>query len=132
MLEGIICPVCETTLEELDLRASLSCISCKTDLRDRKFLDFLEYLMANGIVENLDFFDVEVYSEDIERLAPEDEEEIDPSKFEKRKETFSLYENEMVRQQSEDEEKYKEPSYEEFKGLDEDWEDFNQDEFKGY
>ena len=42
MLEGIICPVCETTLEELDLRASLSCISCKTDLRDRKFLDFLE------------------------------------------------------------------------------------------
>ena len=132
MLEGIICPVCETTLEELDLRASLTCISCKTDLRDRKFLDFLEYLMANGIVENLDFFDVEVYSEDIERLAPEDEEEIDPSKFEKRKETFSLYENEMVRQQSEDEEKYKEPSYEEFKGLDEDWEDFNQDEFKGY
>ena len=106
MLEGIICPVCETTLEELDLRASLSCISCKTDLRDRKFLDFLEYLMANGIVENLDFFDVEVYSEDIERLAPEDEEEVDPSKFEKRKETFSLYENEMVRQQSEDEEKY--------------------------
>ena len=101
MLEGIICPVCETTLEELDLRASLSCISCKTDLRDRKFLDFLEYLMANGIVENLDFFDVEVYSEDIERLAPEDEEEVDPSKFEKRKETFSLYENEMVRQQSE-------------------------------
>ena len=132
MLEGIICPVCETTLKELDLRKSLTCISCKTDLRDRKFLDLLEYLMANGIVENLDFFDVEVYREDIERLAPEDEEELDPSKFEKRKETFSLYENEMVRQQSEDEEKYKEPSYEEFKGLDEDWEDFNQDGFKGY
>ena len=81
MLEGIICPVCETTLEESDLRKSLICISCKTDLRDRKFLDFLEYLMANGIVENLDFFDVEVYSEDIERLAPEDEEEIDPAEF---------------------------------------------------
>mgnify|MGYP000905563101 CR=1 FL=1 len=45
MLEGIICPVCESTLEELDLRASLTCVSCKTDLRDRKFLDFLEYLM---------------------------------------------------------------------------------------
>ena len=60
-------------------------------------MDFLEYLMANGIVENLDFFDVEVYSEDIERLAPEDEEELDPSKLEKRKETFSLYENEMVK-----------------------------------
>ena len=57
MLEGIICPVCESTLEELDLRESLTCVSCKTDLRDRKFLDFLEYLMANGIVDNLDFFD---------------------------------------------------------------------------
>ena len=37
-----------------------------------------------------------------------------------------------LHQQSEDEEKYKEPTYEEFKGLDEDWEDFNQDGFKGY
>ena len=89
MLEGIICPVCESTLEELDLRASLTCVSCKTDLRDRKFLDFLEYLMANGIVDNLDFFDVSIYSEDIERLEPEDEEEIDPAQFEKKKETFN-------------------------------------------
>ena len=132
MLEGIICPVCESTLEELDLRKSLACVSCKTDLRDRKFLDFLEYLMANGIVDNLDFFDVSIYSEDIERLEPEDEEEIDPAQFEKKKETFSLYENEMIRQQSEDKEKYKEPSYEEFKGLDEDWEEFNEEGFKSY
>ena len=88
--------------------------------------------MANGIVENLDFFDADIYSEDIERLEPEDEEDVDPSQFEKKKETFSLYENEMVRQQSEDKEKYKEPSYEEFKCLDEDWEEFNQKDFKGY
>ena len=132
MLEGIICPVCELTLKELDLRESLICISCKTDLRDRRFLDFLEYLMANGIVDNLDFFDVSIYSEDIERLEAEDEEEIDPAQFEKKKETFSLYENEMIRQESEDKEKYKEPSYEEFKGLDEDWEEFNEEGFKGY
>lgn len=126
MLEGIICPVCESTLEEIDLKESLVCLHCKTDLRDRKFLDFLEYLMANGIVENLDFFDTEVYQEDIERLDPEDEEEVDPSEYEKRKETFSLYENEMVQQQSKEEEE--DTSYEEFKGIEEDWEEFNEQE----
>jgi len=80
--------------------------------------------MANGIVENLDFFDTEVYQEDIERLEPEDEEEVDPSEYEKRKETFSLYENEMVQQQSKEEEE--DTSFEEFKGIEEDWEEFNQ------
>ena len=65
MLEGIICPVCENTLEEVDLRDSLVCPHCRADLKDRKFLDFLEYLMANGIVESLNFFDTEVYSEEL-------------------------------------------------------------------
>ncbi|MBC8216720.1 MAG: hypothetical protein H8E64_09465 [Candidatus Marinimicrobia bacterium] len=128
MLEGIICPICESTLEEVDLKESLICVHCKTDLRDRKFLDFLEYLMANGIVENLDFFDIDVYREDIERLDPEDEEEVDPSEYEKRKETFSLYENEMVQQQSKQE--GEDTAYEEFKGIEEDWEDFNKQDFK--
>ena len=128
MLEGSICPICESTLEEVDLKESLICVHCKTDLRDRKFLDFLEYLMANGIVENLDFFDIDVYREDIERLDPEDEEEVDPSEYEKRKETFSLYENEMVQQQSKQE--GEDTAYEEFKGIEEDWEDFNKQDFK--
>ena len=82
MLEGIICPVCESTLDDEHLRESLVCEFCRTDLKDRKYLDFLEYLMTNGIVKNLDFFDTEVYSEDIERLSPEDEEEGDPADFE--------------------------------------------------
>ena len=56
MLEGIICPVCEATLEEVDIKESLVCKNCKTDLKDRKYLDFLEFLMANGLVEDLDFF----------------------------------------------------------------------------
>ena len=60
MLEGIICPVCETTLEEVDLKESLKCNHCKSDLKDRKYLDFLEFLMANGLVEDLDFFDPKV------------------------------------------------------------------------
>ena len=60
MLEGIICPVCENTLEEVDLQDSLVCPHCRADLKDRRFLDFLEFLMANGIVDNLDFFGLEL------------------------------------------------------------------------
>ena len=129
MLEGIICPVCETPMDEDSLRESLTCNSCKTDLKDRKFLDFLEYLMANGIVSDLDFFDASVYSEDIERLEPEDEEDIDVTEYEKKKDTFSLYENEMIPQQEDDDD---DTQYEEFEGIEEDWEEFNQREFDGF
>jgi len=130
MLEGIICPACEITISEEDIKISLECPHCKTDLKKRQYLDFLEYLMTNGIVENLDFFDTEVYSEDIERLDPDEEEDVDPAKFEKRKEVFSLYENEMVNPRKEDE--GKRDILEEFKGLEEDWEEFNQRDFESF
>ena len=126
MLEGIICPVCESTLDDDHLRESLVCEFCRTDLKDRKYLDFLEYLMTNGIVKNLDFFDTEVYSEDIERLSPEDEE--DPADFEKKKDNFNFYENEMVHKSKDDDE----VDYKEFDGLNEDWEEFNRREFEGF
>ena len=124
MLEGIICPACEAPLEEVDIRASLTCKNCKTDLQDRRFLDFLEFLMANGMVEDLDFFDQKVYSEDVERLEPDDEEDVDPNDFEKKKDIFSLYESEMemYKQKAEDEEI---KGYEDFEGIEEEWEDFN-------
>ena len=120
MLEGIICPNCGANINEADLREKLACPHCKKDLKDRSYLDFLEYLMTNGIVENLDFFDAAVYSEDIERFDQEDEDDVDITEHEKRKDTFNLYENEMVKQQEEEELDYKD-----FEGLDEDWEDFN-------
>ena len=120
MLEGIICPNCGANIIEVDLRKKLACPHCKKDLKDRSYLDFLEYLMTNGIVENLDFFDAAVYSEDIERFDQEDEDDVDITEHEKIKEVFNLYENEMVKQQVEEELDYKD-----FKGLDEDWEDFN-------
>ena len=125
MLEGIICPACEAPLEEVDIRESLTCKNCKTDLQDRRFLDFLEFLMANGMVEDLDFFDQKVYSEDVERLEPDDEEDVDPNDFEKKKDIFSLYESEMemYKQKAEDEEI---KGYEDFEGIEEEWEDFNQ------
>ena len=120
MLEGIICPNCGANINEADLRKKVACPHCKKDLKDRSYLDFLEYLMTNGIVENLDFFDAAVYSEDIERFDQEDEDDVDITEHEKRKDTFNLYENEMVKQQEEEELDYKD-----FEGLDEDWEDFN-------
>ena len=120
MLEGIICPNCGANINEADLRKKLACPHCKKDLKDRSYLDFLEYLMTNGIVENLDFFDAAVYSEDIERFDQEDEDDVDITEHEKIKEVFNLYENEMVKQQEEEELDYKD-----FEGLDEDWEDFN-------
>jgi len=126
MLEGIICPACETTLKEEDLRENLVCVECKTDLKDRRFLDFLEYLMTNGIVENLDFFDEDVYSEDIERLEPDEEEDVDPSKFEKKKDILTYYEDEYI--PSNDSTELPE-IIEEFKGIEEDWEEFNKREF---
>ena len=124
MLEGIICPACEAPLEEVDIRESLTCKNCKTDLQDRRFLDFLEFLMANGMVEDLDFFDQKVYSEDVERLEPDDEEDVDPNDIEKKKDIFSLYESEMemYKQKAEDEEI---KGYEDFEGIEEEWEDFN-------
>ena len=120
MLEGIICPNCGANINEADLRKKLACPHCKKDLKDRSYLYFLEYLMTNGIVENLDFFDAAVYSEDIERFDQDDEDDVDITEHEKRKDTFNLYENEMVKQQEEEELDYKD-----FEGLDEDWEDFN-------
>ena len=124
MLEGIICPACEATIEEIEIKESLTCKNCKTDLKDRRFLDFLEVLMANALVKDLDFFDQKVYSEDVERLEPDDEEDVDPNDFEKKKDIFSLYEQEMemYKQKAEDEEI---KGYEDFEGIEEEWEDFN-------
>ena len=114
MLEGIICPVCENTLEEVDLQDSLVCPHCRADLKDRRFLDFLEFLMANGIVDNLDFFDPEVYSEDVDDLDQTKEEEGDPSEFEKKKDHYNIYENELLPEDKTDE-NIKE--YSQFEGL---------------
>ena len=129
MLEGIICPNCGASLEDIDIKESLTCRYCKVNLKDRKYLDFLEYLMANGLIEDLDFFDHKVYSEDVERLEPDDEEDVDPAEFEKKKDIFSLYESEMemYKQKAEDDEI---KGYEDFEGIEEEWEDFNQRDSK--
>ena len=124
MLEGLICPVCENTIEEIDLKDSLKCTTCAIDLKNRKYLDFLEFLMANGIVENLDFFDSAVYSADIDDLDQTKKEEGDPSEYEKKKDVYNIYENELHPKNVEENEGIKD--YTEFDGINDDWEEFNE------
>ena len=127
MLEGLICPACENTIEEIDLKDSLKCTNCKLDLKDRKYLDFLEFLMANGIVENLDFFDQDVYSDDVDDLDQTKEEEGDPSEYEKKKDVFNIYENELFPKNVEQDQT---EGYTEFEGINDDWEEFNERTFE--
>ena len=127
MLEGLICPACENTIEEIDLKDSLRCTNCKTDLKDRKYLDFLEFLMANAIVENLDFFDQDVYSDDVDDLDQTKEEEGDPSEYEKKKDVFNIYENELFPKYVEQDQT---EGYTEFEGINDDWEEFNERTFE--
>ena len=118
---------CENTIEEVDLRESLKCPHCAADLKNRKYLDFLEFLMANGIVDNLDFFDQEVYSDDVDDLDQTKEEEGDPSEYEKRKDLFNIYENELHPKNVEEDEGIKD--YTQFDGINDDWEEFNERDF---
>jgi hypothetical protein len=118
--EGLICPECSAPLQEEDIKESLVCIHCKTDLQNAKYLDFIEYLVANGIVKDIDFFDMKIYKDEIERLDPTDQEEVDPQDFEKKKDTFSLFEEEV-----ETVEKDSTEEHDVWEGLEEDWEEFN-------
>ena len=118
--EGLICPECKTSLEEEGLKESLVCADCKTDLQNAKYLDFIEYLVANGIVKDIDFFDMKVYKDEIERLDPTDQEEVDPQTFEKKKDTFSLFEEEVQTVEKDTTEEI-----DVWEGLEEDWEEFN-------
>ena len=127
MLEGLICPACENTIEEIDLMDSIKCPNCATDLKNRKYLDFLEFLMANGIVENLDFFDQEVYSDDVDDLDQTKEEEGDPSEYEKKKDLFTIYENGLLPKNVEEDTGIKD--YTQFDGINDDWEEFNERDF---
>ena len=55
------------------------------------------------LLDNLDFFDQEVYSEDVDDLDQTKEEEGDPSEFEKKKDHYNIYENELLPEDKTDE-----------------------------
>ena len=92
--EGIVCPACAFPLEEEMLAKKLKCPNCATNLKQKKYLGFLEYLMMQGIVSNIDFFDEDLYGD--ERKNEEGRElldETDPNEYENKSEKFERYED---------------------------------------
>ena len=73
--EGLICPKCSTSLNEDDLKIKLICPHCQTKFHNRKYIAFIEYLMMNGIIEDIDFFDRTLYGDEI-KLKSETEQEL--------------------------------------------------------
>ena len=83
-VDEVISPCCDEEIKTSEIGAALKCPLCKANLKQRIYLPFLEYLMENGHVENLDFFDLDLYSQDKESLDSEDE-ELDLDKYETKK-----------------------------------------------
>ncbi len=121
-IEGVVCPVCNESLDEQDLTKSLICPHCRTNLKDRKYLDFVEFLMAQGIVTDMDFFDQALYGNDVV-YEPDLEEldETDPNEFERiDKQIQNLDEEIELNEVTTDEEEFRQ-----WEGIEEDWEEFN-------
>ena len=120
--EGLICPACSSTLNEHELDQKIVCPHCKTNLKQKKYLAFLEFLMMQGIVD-IDFFDQSLYSVDTTRTVEERElqDETDPEEYENKAERMQYIDekhdlNEVTTDESE---------FREWDGLDEDWQEFN-------
>lgn len=121
-LEGIVCPECNEPLKEEELAKSLVCPKCRTNLKNRKYLDFVEFLMTQGIVTDMDFFDQALYGadavfeQDIEAL-----DETDPNEFERiERQIRNLDEDIELNEVTTDEEEFRQ-----WEGLEDDWEEFN-------
>ena len=91
-VDEVISPCCDEEIKNSDIGVKLKCPLCKANLKQRVYLPFLEYLMENGHVENLDFFDLDLYSQDKETLDSEDE-ELDLDKYEVKKDSLNIYED---------------------------------------
>jgi len=91
-VDEILSPCCDEEIRVSDIGDKLKCPLCKTNLKQRAFLPFLEYLMENGHVENLDFFDLDLYNQDKESLDSQDV-ELDLDKYEVKKDSLNIYED---------------------------------------
>ena len=91
-IDEVLSPCCDEDIKVSAIGDKLKCPLCKTNLKQRSFLPFLEYLMENGHVENLDFFDLDLYNQDKESLDSQDE-ELDLDKYEVKKDSLNIYED---------------------------------------
>ena len=124
-VEGLICPACSSPIPEEDLAVKLECPSCNKNLKQKKYLAFLEFLMMQGIVSNIDFFDEKLYGDEIkkeEETSEELKDETNYDEYEDLKEKFEKYEDEMgIDNDIEDDDVVED----DWKTKDEDWQEFN-------
>ena len=124
--EGLICPACSNSLDESILEENMICPHCSTNLKQKKFLAFLEYLMMQGLVTNIDFFDHTIYGAEM-KLTDEEKEQTDetnPDDYEDKASNMDLIEETPdLKEVTTDEEEFRH-----WEGLEEDWEEFNKKE----
>ena len=124
--EGLICPACSNSLDESFLEVNMICPHCSTNLKQKKFLAFLEYLMMQGLVTNIDFFDQTIYGDEIKVTQEEKEQkdETNPDDYEDKASNMDLIEETPdLKEVTTDEEEFRH-----WEGLEEDWEEFNKKE----
>ena len=124
--EGLICPACSNSLDESILEENMICPHCSTNLKQKKFLAFLEYLMMQGIVTNIDFFDQTIYGNEIKVTEEEKEQkdETNPDDYEDKASNMDLIEETPdLKEVTTDEEEFRH-----WEGIEEDWEEFNKKE----
>ena len=121
--EGLICPACSNQLDEVMLEDRMICPHCSTNLKQKKFLAFLEFLMMQGLVSDIDFFDESIYGHEIQKSETEEEllDETIHDEFEDKSEKIEFVdEKHQLNEKSTDEEEFRK-----WEGIEEDWEDFN-------
>ena len=127
--EGLICPSCSGSLNEVELTKKLVCPQCKIDFRHKKFLGFLEYLMMQGIVADIDFFDKSIYGDEIRHSTETEKElkdETNPDEFEDNRDKIEYMDvNDDLGEVTTDEQEFRT-----WDGIDEDWIDFNEKDEK--
>tara|TARA_B100000427_G_scaffold317449_1_gene313551 strand:- start:695 stop:1090 length:396 start_codon:yes stop_codon:yes gene_type:complete len=121
--EGIICPVCSGPLKEENFIGAIVCPHCNTKLKQKKYLAFLEFLMMQGLVSDIDFFDESIYGHEIEKSETEEEllDETIHDEYEDKSEKMEFIdEKHQLKETDTNEEEFRK-----WKGIEEDWEDFN-------
>ena len=127
--EGIICPVCSGPLKEENFVGAIVCPHCNTKLKQKKYLAFLEFLMMQGLVSDIDFFDESLYGHEIEKSETEEEllDETIHDEYEDKSEKMEFIdEKHQLKETDTNEEEFRK-----WKGIEEDWEDFNKKDNDG-
>ena len=121
--EGIICPVCSGPLKEENFLGAIVCPHCNTKLKQKKYIAFLEFLMMQGLVTDIDFFDESLYGHEIQKSETEEDllDETIHDEYEDKSEKMEFIdEKHQLKESDTNEEEFRK-----WKGIEEDWEDFN-------